>query len=484
MTELNRELQSLSPSAFVELFELNLARVGGQIFRFCSNTNLLSSDIVWQGQTYVRLPIEVDGFDRTSNGALPRPVMRVSNLQGAMAALARENKYFLGCKLTRKRTFARFLDTINFPPIVLSPPRFLGRASIATYVKQGMVHTAGANEVRYEYDESGNPTTLLLEGEAINRVRGSHGFAQLSWRKTNTVASPSTLFAPCTPAANAIFVKETVSPTGPFLVGQTFTDLRELEWCTWSIHVRAANSASAMRRYVSMVLAEGDSGGVTRAEVSVDVLTGEVSGPSSQNTTVTLLADGWYRVALKLLLPSGTGGIINGAVYLAKSPNEINYVGEPDRGVYLYGAQMEQGQIATSYILTLGLNDTTRAADNYIASLPGNPEADPTQHLPDEVWFVDRKANENKLQIDFELASAMDMQGVMLPKRQIIQNCCAWTYRSAECSYTGGPVAKEDGTPTSSPAEDKCGLRLSDCKKRFTEGALPYGGFPGCGLVK
>ncbi|MEG1121289.1 MAG: phage minor tail protein L [Citrobacter sp.] len=230
MTELNRELQSLSPSAFIEMFELNLARVGGQIFRFCSNTNPMHTDIVWQGQTYVRLPIEVDGFDRTSNGALPRPVMRVSNLQGAMAALARENKYFLGCKLTRRRTFARFLDAVNFPQ--------------------------------------------------------------------------------------------------------------------------------------------------------------------------------------------------------------------------------------------------------------GNHEADPTQYLPDEVWFVDRKATENKIQMDFELASALDMQGVMLPKRQIIQNCCAWTYRSAECSYTGGPVAKEDGTPTSDPAEDKCGQRLSDCKKRFPEGAIPYGGFPGCGLVK
>ncbi len=71
----------------------------------------------------------------------------------------------------------------------------------------------------------------------------------------------------------------------------------------------------------------------------------------------------------------------------------------------------------------------------------GNPSADPDAHLPDEVFFIDRKASETKDAVDFELTAAFDVTGVQLPRRQIIQNLCPWKYRSAECGYTGPPVA-------------------------------------------
>jgi len=52
----------------------------------------------------------------------------------------------------------------------------------------------------------------------------------------------------------------------------------------------------------------------------------------------------------------------------------------------------------------------------------GNPYQvpDPTQRFPDEVYFVDRKVNENKDIVEFELCSALDLAGVRLPKRQCL----------------------------------------------------------------
>ena len=52
----------------------------------------------------------------------------------------------------------------------------------------------------------------------------------------------------------------------------------------------------------------------------------------------------------------------------------------------------------------------------------GNPYQDPdsTQRFPDEVYFVDRKVNENKEVVEFELCSALDLAGVRLPKRQCL----------------------------------------------------------------
>lgn len=120
-------------------------------------------------------------------------------------------------------------------------------------------------------------------------------------------------------------------------------------------------------------------------------------------------------------------------------------------------------------------------------NFPGgvNPEADPNQVLDRETWFVDRKSSENKVFIEFELAAAFDVQGVMLPRRQVVQNVCTWQYRSAECSYAGGPVADKNDAPTSDPAKDRCGKRLQSCRIRFGAlNELPFGGFPSAGLIR
>jgi len=73
--------------------------------------------------------------------------------------------------------------------------------------------------------------------------------------------------------------------------------------------------------------------------------------------------------------------------------------------------------------------------------LDGQAGADPHAKFPDEIWYVDRKSNENRSVVEFELASKFDLVGVVLPRRQIIANVCQWRYRSAECGYTGPPVA-------------------------------------------
>ena len=114
-----------------------------------------------------------------------------------------------------------------------------------------------------------------------------------------------------------------------------------------------------------------------------------------------------------------------------------------------------------------------------------NPSADPNVEFPVDVWTVDRKSAENYTVIEFELSAAFDVSGVKLPRRQCIQNVCPWGYRSAECGYTGGAVATKSDAPTTNLALDSCGKRLRSCKLRFgTYGQLPYGGFPGVGLVR
>lgn len=93
---------------------------------------------------------------------------------------------------------------------------------------------------------------------------------------------------------------------------------------------------------------------------------------------------------------------------------------------------------------------------------------DPTAEMPREIYFIDRKVSENRDLIEFELATAFDLQGVRLPKRQCISSICQWVYKSVECGYVG-----------SLPS---CKKTLDDCKLHFGQNAeLPFGSFPGVG---
>ena len=117
--------------------------------------------------------------------------------------------------------------------------------------------------------------------------------------------------------------------------------------------------------------------------------------------------------------------------------------------------------------------------------LDGESTADPYAQFPQEIWFVDRKASETRDAVTFELASKFDLAGQFIPKRQIIANVCQWVYRSSECSYAGSNYFDINGNPVSTLAEDVCGKRVASCKLRFGEnGELPFGSFPGAGLIK
>jgi len=117
--------------------------------------------------------------------------------------------------------------------------------------------------------------------------------------------------------------------------------------------------------------------------------------------------------------------------------------------------------------------------------LDGAAGADPHAKFPDEIWYVDRKSNENRAVVEFELASKFDLVGVMLPRRQVIANVCQWIYRGGECGYTGSNYWNAQDQVVGTLALDACGKRISSCKLRFGATAeLPFGSFPGAGLSK
>lgn len=114
-----------------------------------------------------------------------------------------------------------------------------------------------------------------------------------------------------------------------------------------------------------------------------------------------------------------------------------------------------------------------------------NATADATAEFDDDVFYVDRKTTENRDIVEFELAASFDLQGVLLPRRQIVQNVCPWRYRGTECGYAGANKYTIDDLPTASASLDRCGKRLASCELRFgVNQPLPFGGFPAAGLIR
>lgn len=115
----------------------------------------------------------------------------------------------------------------------------------------------------------------------------------------------------------------------------------------------------------------------------------------------------------------------------------------------------------------------------------GNAGADPAQEFPPDIWFVEQKTAENNQTVEFELVSALDFQGQMLPRRQIISNLCSFAYKGAYCGYAGAAMFDANDVSTTNAALDVCSKRLAGCKARFgATSVLNFGGFPAAGLAQ
>ena len=145
---LNFELSNLNPSNLITLFEIDLnnllknsginlqseatqvgmgtsgsvnSNVNDGILRFHNNTKVLNSFIIWRGKPYYPAPIQAEGFESTTKGTLPQPTLTIASQSETgtdqLALLKHQIREFgdiIGSKVTRRRTFAKYLDRQNF----------------------------------------------------------------------------------------------------------------------------------------------------------------------------------------------------------------------------------------------------------------------------------------------------------------------------------------------------------------------------------
>ena len=101
------------PSAVICFYNINLKEKGEYLFH--AGENGYKKPIVFGGKVYDFFPIMIEGFDIQGDGRLPRPRMTFGNSQGVVSLRLDYFKNFINHKVTRIKTFIKFLDDENFP---------------------------------------------------------------------------------------------------------------------------------------------------------------------------------------------------------------------------------------------------------------------------------------------------------------------------------------------------------------------------------
>jgi|TARA_R110000824_G_scaffold181108_1_gene361845 lambda family phage minor tail protein L len=139
--KVQNEASKLEPSTLIELFEIDVSDIligdklektlksdnsfnvnlkQHNIFRFHNNLTMTSTNIVFQGNTYIAMPVASAGYESNSKGTAATPKLSMAVKDDGvpefkiLKSLMKDLDDLVGARVTRIRTFAKFLDASNW----------------------------------------------------------------------------------------------------------------------------------------------------------------------------------------------------------------------------------------------------------------------------------------------------------------------------------------------------------------------------------
>ena len=116
----------------------------------------------------------------------------------------------------------------------------------------------------------------------------------------------------------------------------------------------------------------------------------------------------------------------------------------------------------------------------YESNFPDQYEPDPYAEFPRDIFYIERKSNENKINLEYELSALIDVEGIKLPRRVVLSKKCSFSYRGCGCFYEKKEVAGLDSkflanakTDPNAPGPGTTSKLLAKCDIRDTELSLP-----------
>ena len=227
----------------------------------------------------------------------------------------------------------------------------------------GLVASVASGIPRLDYYTSGGTAgcpALLVEPAGTNQCQRSEEFNNAFWFRSGLNAFGSGSVANTTATLDpygtnvADYIQEDSTPSTTHLVIGIFSGNVSGTTYTWSVFAKAAE------RTIINLFNNGGGGG----NANFNLITGIATLTAGVSASMQNYGNGWWRCALTYTANFGppTTGSHNVHIRLCDASGNATYNGTGNQGAYIFGAQLETGSVATSYIPTTA-GTGSRSAD-------------------------------------------------------------------------------------------------------------------------
>ena len=244
----------------------------------------------------------------------------------------------------------------------LDPRITFTRTSTGTYMgSDGLIKVAPADSPRFDHRYVNGEIEslgLLVEEQRSNLFTYSEQFDNADWIKTRCSVENSSIIAP-DGSTNAFLLKEDTSVSDTHTLYKVISFESGFKY-SYSIFAKAYGSGN---RKLFMLFGAGAF--PSQQNATFDLVNGIVENVNTDNgseATIEKYSNGWYKCTLigKATTSSTTSTVIS---YL-HNESTVFYTGDGSSGIYVWGAQLEQGSFPTSYIPRPDASTATRTPDN------------------------------------------------------------------------------------------------------------------------
>jgi hypothetical protein len=255
--------------------------------------------------------------------------------------------YLWGAQLEQRDTVTSYTAT-NGTPITKYQPKLM---------------TAAADNARFDHDPiTGESKGLLIEEQRTNLHRRSEDFVGGDDDSYQSTLISNSLIAP-DGQLSATKVEYDPGATGGGYSNGYRPGTSSGQILTGSIYFKEG-SLSKVNCFFN--IRKSDLSSLTSYGVNVDLSQGSIVSQDTEITSSSIInaGNGWYRVSWSATMPAEAAKVGLSAYMYDTTISPSSYLD----GFYIWGAQLEAGSFATSYIKTTGAS-ATRSADN--ASITG-----------------------------------------------------------------------------------------------------------------